>query len=145
MTEKTLRPTRSRLRYIDVFDSKYQLGEYSVFVENQLGIAAPIRAEVLEALGAEPKGLAYSIDGRFSVEQPPRSTMRLTVSPGRSEEGNAVVMELHCDGDISGAHLPEGSLLTWYDQAHENLRKLFQEIISPDLEAKFGKKLDITQ
>jgi len=145
MAERTLHPLRTHLRYIDVFDAKYGLDGYSNFVDVHLGVARPIRPEVVDEIAASPKEITYSADTRFAVKSPIGSTARVRIAPGQSDGRDAVILELHCDGAMPGGYQSEEILLSWYDEAHATLHVLFDKTTSTELKEKFGNILEIPE
>lgn len=145
MAKKTLQPLRAHLRYIDVFDAKYGLDGFSNFVDTHLGAAKPIRPEVVEELAENPKEITYTTDSRFAVKSPVGSTARVRIVPGQSGGRDAVVLELHCDGPMSGGYQLKETLLSWYDEAHTTLHVLFDKTTSAELKAQFGNRVEIPE
>ena len=145
MAEKTLHPVRAHLRYIDVFDSKHGLDDFSNFVDAHLGAATPIRPEVIEAIAENPGGITYTADSRFAVKSPAGSIARIRIAPGQSGGRDAVILEFHCDVAMPGGYLPKETLLSWYDEAHATLHVLFDKTTSNELKAQFGNAVEIQE
>lgn len=145
MAEKTLRPQRTHLRYIDAFDTKYGLNGFAQFVGDHLGAARPIRPDVIDEIVQDPATITYIADSKFLAKSPADSTVRIRITPGKSDGREAVILELHCDKSMLEGFQTSEALLSWYDEAHATLRVLFDKTTSPDLKALFGNVVEINE
>ena len=145
MAEKTLKPTRGHLRYIDAFDAKYGFDAFSEFVEEHLGAAQPIRTAVIEEIAVHPNQITFSFDSVFPAKSPIGANVRFRIAPGQTDGRKAAVMELHCDGRLKGDFMSKDELFSWYDDAHRTLSMAFDRTVSKELKSRFGAIKEIRQ
>ncbi|GGC05256.1 hypothetical protein GCM10011363_22480 [Marivita lacus] len=144
MAEKTFKPKRGHLRYIDVFDARFGFDSFKPFVETHFGAVQPVRQQVVDEISAEPERITFSVDSNFSVKSPANATFRFRIAPGIRDGQEAVVMEFHCDGEMSNGFLPKEELESWFDEAHATLNIAFDKTVSDALKARFGKAKEIS-
>lgn len=144
LSERTLRITRTHLRYIDVFDETHGLTNFSEFIGSNFGIGIPIKPELLAANASNEGPVTFSMDAKFPNKTPQGSTTRIKINPGQSNGKDVAVCEFHCDGIAEPKMQSPGGLLAWFNEAHQALHLAFEASISEDLKSRFGKLVEVT-
>jgi uncharacterized protein (TIGR04255 family) len=140
---KTLKVSRTHLRYINAFNSKFGFENHGTFaakhlsvspVMSQAGISQFIKENTIPETDAETK---------FKCKSPAGANGVIRISAGKHYEAAASIMELVCNRVIEPHFTDPEKLLSWFDEAHLAIRGWFEAVISDELRGKLGPKIQV--
>ncbi len=141
IAQKTLFIEKLHLRYIDGFDKSFGLKQYSTFAHQMLGVAPPLSNHFIKANTKKGTEVLYILETHFSNTTPDGSSGKMKITPGKKDNIDALIMELHCDSIFQNKSATnQDSIKNWFDQAHQGLREQFDALTTPDLKILMQNK-----
>ena len=142
--DRTLRIEKLHLRYIDGFDDRFSFARYSDFAAEMLGIHTPLPDTFIESTVKPGTDITYLLENRFHNTTPEGSTGKVKLSPGRMNNRDALIMELHCESLFSQNTLVRApDVKAWFTIAHQRLHSQFETLTTPALKTAMGAKTEI--
>lgn len=146
IAEKTLRIEKLHLRYIDGFDKSFGLEQYSDFATKMLGIKPIHSNDFIDHNVKEGTEVKYLIESYFSNLSPDGSYGKIKLTPGKMNNIDALIMELHCESGFPDHSAPESEFVkAWFDEAHHRLHQQFEGLATDALRTVMGCKKEVSQ
>ena len=143
--DKTLRIEKLHLRYIDGFDETFGLARYSDFAAEMFGIQTPLPESFINSTVKPGTSISYLLENRFLNITPDGSTGKVKLSPGRMNNRDALVMELHCESLLDqNTPATPNNLKDWFAEAHQCLHSQFETLATSTLKTLMEPRREIT-
>ena len=143
-SESKLQIEKLHLRYIDGLDDKFGFDRYADFAKKMLGINAPLPEEFINSCVKKDTEVTYLIESRFTNCNPDGSSSIVKLTPGKLKDKNALILETHCESVVNSASENNpGEIKHWFNEAHNCLRKQFEQLSTTNLKSAMGKRKEI--
>ena len=145
IADKTLRIEKLHLRYIDGFDDRFEFKQYSQFADEMLGIPMPLSNDFAKSFIKKGSEVTYLLENRFQNTTPEGSIGKIKLAPGKVNNKNSLIMEMHCESSFPiNSSITADAVTKWFAQAHRCLHAQFEKLITSRLKTIFGKKREIS-
>jgi uncharacterized protein (TIGR04255 family) len=125
------------LRYINAFTVVHGFdGKQALFLDRHLGLRIDVDRELPGGVRAEWDAREIQLVLHAPSAAPNGARFTLMAAMGHVSEQPACVLELAIRGK------PEGDVIAWFDQAREAIRLTFESLLSSELKARIGPKID---
>lgn len=142
-SEKNLQIERIELRYIDGFTKAHGFENYAKFLAESLQVKFNIADGMLEDYFVNENDMLSVVEVRANIKEPANSVGTIKVAPGRVKNDLAAIAEFKIMTALRSDLQKCDPIMSWFDAAHETVRKWFDTMISKDVKTALGEKRNI--
>ena len=140
---KTLRVSRTDLRYINAFNSKFGFENHGSFAAKHLSVSPVMSQAVIDRFVKKNTMPETDAEMKFKCKSPADATGVIRISAGKHYEAAASIIELVCNRVMEPDFTDPEKLLSWFDEAHLAIRGWFEGVISDELRGKLGPRVEL--